>query len=163
MSLDDAGIWKTANGKSRKTKGCQVDDVSVAEVRALLADRRFRRDLLIAFLRLIQDRYGHHSADHVAALANEMRMAQAEVCEVAPPPGEARDDWWIEVEPGLDWNYTHPHEVFAEMKLNMRLLDNITWERLEETAVTDPSLSPEDPGQATARWPRTTCSFPSPM
>jgi formate dehydrogenase major subunit len=71
---------------------------------------------------------------------------------VAPPPGEAREDWWIEVELakrlGLDWNYTHPREVFAEMKLNMRSLDNITWERLEETAVTYPSLSPEDPGQA---------------
>ncbi len=71
---------------------------------------------------------------------------------VTPPPGEAREDWWIEVELakrlGLDWDYTHPREVFAEMKLNMRSLDNITWERLEETAVTYPSLSPEDPGQA---------------
>lgn len=68
------------------------------------------------------------------------------------PPGEAREDWWIEVELakrlGLDWSYTHPREVFAEMKLNMRSLNNITWERLEQTAVTYPSLSPEDPGQA---------------
>ena len=71
---------------------------------------------------------------------------------VTPPPGEAREDWWIEVELarrlGLDWGYTHPREVFAEMKRNMRSLDNITWERLEETAVTYPSLSPEDPGQS---------------
>ena len=49
---------------------------------------------------------------------------------------------------GLNWTYTHPSEVFAEMAINMRSLDNITWERLENTAVTYPSLSPEDPGQA---------------
>ncbi|WP_425046731.1 formate dehydrogenase subunit alpha [Primorskyibacter sp. S87] len=71
---------------------------------------------------------------------------------VCPPPGEAKEDWWIEVELakrlGLDWTYTHPSQVFAEMKLNMGSLDNITWERLEGTAVTYPSLSPEDPGQA---------------
>ena len=71
---------------------------------------------------------------------------------VVAPPGEAKEDWWIEVELakrlGLDWSYTHPKEIFAEMKLNMGSLDNITWERLEKTAVTYPSLSPEDPGQA---------------
>ncbi|MEP2534364.1 formate dehydrogenase subunit alpha [Shimia sp.] len=71
---------------------------------------------------------------------------------VCPPPGEAKEDWWIEVELarrlGLDWGYTHPSEVFAEMKLNMGSLDNITWDRLQNTAVTYPSLSPEDPGQA---------------
>ncbi|MFT5896029.1 MAG: formate dehydrogenase major subunit, partial [bacterium] len=67
------------------------------------------------------------------------------------PPGEAKEDWWITVELakrlGLGWAYTHPKEVFAEMKLSMNSLDNITWERLEKTAVTYPSLSPEDPGQ----------------
>ncbi|AZQ68178.1 formate dehydrogenase subunit alpha [Silicimonas algicola] len=71
---------------------------------------------------------------------------------VMPPPGEAKEDWWIEVELakrlGLDWDYTHPRQVFAEMKINMKSLDNITWERLERSAVTYPSLSPEDPGQA---------------
>ena len=70
---------------------------------------------------------------------------------VVPPPGDAKEDWWIEVELakrlGLDWSYTHPREVFAEMKINMGSLDNITWERLEKSAVTYPSLSPEDPGQ----------------
>ena len=70
-----------------------------------------------------------------------------------PPPGEAKEDWWIEVELakrlGLNWSYQSPADVFAEMKLNMRSLDNITWDRLEgENAVTYPSLSPEDPGQA---------------
>ena len=69
-----------------------------------------------------------------------------------PPPGEAREDWWITTELakrlGLDWTYTHPKEVFAEMKLSMHSLDNITWERLEREAVTYPSLSETDPGQA---------------
>jgi len=68
-----------------------------------------------------------------------------------PPPGDAKEDWWITVEIakrlGLGWNYTHPRQVFVEMKLSMHSLDNITWERLEQTAVTYPSLSPDDPGQ----------------
>ncbi len=69
------------------------------------------------------------------------------------PPGEAREDWRITVELarrlGLDWNYSHPREVFAEMKHSMQSLDNITWERLEaENVVTYPSLSADDPGQA---------------
>jgi formate dehydrogenase major subunit len=68
------------------------------------------------------------------------------------PPGEAREDWRITVDIarrlGLDWSYTHPREVFAEMKATMPSLDNITWERLEaENVVTYPSLSPTDPGQ----------------
>ena len=67
-------------------------------------------------------------------------------------PGEAKEDWWITVELarrlGLNWTYTHPSQVFAEMKKGMKSLDNITWERLEsENVVTYPSLSPEDPGQ----------------
>ncbi|MEZ5777106.1 MAG: formate dehydrogenase subunit alpha [Paracoccaceae bacterium] len=70
-----------------------------------------------------------------------------------PPPGEAREDWAITValanRLGLGWTYTHPSEVFAEMKRGMKSLDNITWDRLaSEGAVTYPSLSPEDPGQA---------------
>jgi len=69
------------------------------------------------------------------------------------PPGEAREDWAITVELagrlGLGWRYASPADVFAEMKLTMKSLDNITWERLEaENAVTYPSLSPSDPGQA---------------
>ncbi len=69
-----------------------------------------------------------------------------------PPPGQAREDWAITVDLarrlGCDWPYTHPREVFADMKRGMASLDNITWDRLErEGAVTYPSLSPEDPGQ----------------
>ncbi len=52
-------------------------------MRALLGDRELRRDLLIEHLHLIQDRYGHLSAAHLAALAQEMRLALTEVYEVA--------------------------------------------------------------------------------
>lgn len=68
------------------------------------------------------------------------------------PPGEAREDWWITTQLAnrlkLNWSYEHPKEVFNEMKESMNSLDNITWERLEVAAVTYPSLSPTDPGQA---------------
>jgi len=83
--LDDRkGVWKEGRGKGRKTtKGRQVDDAALVEVRALLGDRPRRRDLLIEFLHLIQDAHGHLSAAHLAALADEMRLAQSEVYEVA--------------------------------------------------------------------------------
>ncbi|MDA9012745.1 NAD(P)H-dependent oxidoreductase subunit E [Alphaproteobacteria bacterium] len=80
----DIGVWKSAPGKGRKTpKGRQVDDAALADVRALLVDRPRRRDLLIEHLHLIQDQYGHLSVQHLNALADEMRMAQTEVYEVA--------------------------------------------------------------------------------
>ena len=68
------------------------------------------------------------------------------------PPGEAREDWRIVIDManrlGLDWDYDHPREVFAEMKMSMRSLHHITWERLEhESSVIYPSLGPDDPGQ----------------
>ncbi|MEQ8395149.1 formate dehydrogenase subunit alpha [Thalassobaculum sp.] len=68
------------------------------------------------------------------------------------PPGDARQDWWIVQEiakrMGLDWNYTGPSEVFAEMARVMPSLANITWERLErEDAVTYPCAGPDEPGK----------------
>jgi formate dehydrogenase major subunit len=70
-----------------------------------------------------------------------------------PLPGDTRDDLWILVELakrlGLNWTYTHPSEVFAEMKLAMPSLDNITWERLErESSVIYPCPEPDHPGEA---------------
>src|SRR5512135_2747675 len=67
----------------RTPKGRQVDPQALAEIRALLGNRECRRDLLIEHLHLIQDRYGHLSAAHLAALAQEMRLPLAEVYEVA--------------------------------------------------------------------------------
>ena len=70
-----------------------------------------------------------------------------------PLPGDTRQDLWILVELakrlGLTWTYSHPSEVFAEMKLAMPSLDNITWERLErESSVIYPCPEPDHPGEA---------------
>jgi formate dehydrogenase len=67
----------------RTPKGRQVDPRALEEVRALLGERPRRRELLIEHLHLIQDRYGHLAAPHLVALAHEMRLALAEVYEVA--------------------------------------------------------------------------------
>jgi NADH:ubiquinone oxidoreductase subunit F (NADH-binding)/NADH:ubiquinone oxidoreductase subunit E len=55
----------------------------LTEVQTLLGERPRRRDLLIEHLHLIHDKYGCLSAAHLAALAQEMRLALAEVYEVA--------------------------------------------------------------------------------
>jgi formate dehydrogenase beta subunit len=68
---------------SRTPKGRQIDPRALEEIRSLLGERERRRDLLIEHLHLIQDRYGHLSAAHLVALAQEMRLALTEVYEVA--------------------------------------------------------------------------------
>jgi formate dehydrogenase len=71
-------------GRVRSTpKGRQVDTQAREEVRTLLGSAPRRRDLLIEHLHKIQDRYGCLSARHLVALADEMKMAMAEVYEVA--------------------------------------------------------------------------------
>ncbi|MEL6964163.1 MAG: NAD(P)H-dependent oxidoreductase subunit E, partial [Pseudomonadota bacterium] len=74
----------SGEGKGRShPKGRQLDDQALTEVQTLLGDQARDRDLLIEFLHLIQDRYGHLSAAHMRALAEEMRLSQTEVYEVA--------------------------------------------------------------------------------
>jgi len=68
-------------------------------------------------------------------------------------PGEAREDWAITVDLanrlGLNWDYKHPSDVFAEMKRGMGSFDNITWDRLmAEDVVTYPCPSEDHPGEA---------------
>jgi len=69
--------------KRQRPKGRRVEPGALDDVRALLGDAARRRDLLIEHLHRIQDHYGCLSAPHLAALAQEMRLAQAEVYEVA--------------------------------------------------------------------------------
>ena len=85
MALDDRkGVWKSGKGKGRHTpKGRQYEDQALIDVQALLGDAERRSDLLIEFLHLIQDGYGHLSAAHLRALAEELKLSQAEVFEVA--------------------------------------------------------------------------------
>src|SRR6187455_3837853 len=64
-------------------KGRRVDPQARTEVRALLGNDPRRRDLLIEYLHRIQDRYGCLAAAHLVSLADELKMAMAEVYEVA--------------------------------------------------------------------------------
>ncbi len=70
-------------GRGAPPRGGRSSPQALAEVRALLGSRPRQRDLLIEHLHLIQDRYGHLSAAHLAALAQEMKLALTEVYEVA--------------------------------------------------------------------------------
>jgi formate dehydrogenase len=70
-------------GRDRGPKGRALEDAALREVQELLGTGPYRRDLLIEFLHLIQDRYGCLTAAHLRALAEEMRLSQAEIYEVA--------------------------------------------------------------------------------
>ena len=64
-------------------KGRQIDPAAQDEIRALLTNRPRRRDLLLEHLHLMQDHFGCLLDRHLTALAEEMRLALAEVYEVA--------------------------------------------------------------------------------
>ncbi|MGH8723840.1 MAG: NAD(P)H-dependent oxidoreductase subunit E, partial [Burkholderiales bacterium] len=71
-------------GKVRSTlKGRAVEPQALEQVRALLGSAPRQRDLLIEHLHKVNDRYGHLSAAHLAALAQEMNLSLTEVYEVA--------------------------------------------------------------------------------
>ena len=69
--------------KRQAPKGRRVDPSALAQVQALLGDQPRRADLLIEFLHLIQDAYGQLASTHLAALAQELKLAQTAVYEVA--------------------------------------------------------------------------------
>jgi len=86
MALDQKtdGVWKSGKGKGRKTpKGRQVNEQAIDDIKVLLGNRERRADLLIEYLHLIQDKFKHLSSQHLAALAEELRLSQTEVYEVA--------------------------------------------------------------------------------
>lgn len=84
QELKRDGVWKSGRGRGRHVpKGRQLDDSAVEQIRALLGDAPRRRDLLIEHLHALQDHFGHLSSGHLLALAEEMRMSQSEVYEVA--------------------------------------------------------------------------------
>ena len=86
MNTRTIPIVAAADARQRKReapKGRQVDPAALDEVRQLLDQEPRQRDLLIEHLHKLQDRYGHLSARHLAALAKEMGLAQTEVYEVA--------------------------------------------------------------------------------
>ncbi|WP_099864798.1 NADH-ubiquinone oxidoreductase-F iron-sulfur binding region domain-containing protein [Pararhizobium haloflavum] len=75
---------KAGEGRRKNApKGRALDDAALMDVEALLGQRTIRRDHLIEYLHLVQDAFGCLSADHLRALAEIMRLSQAEVYEVA--------------------------------------------------------------------------------
>lgn len=79
----------------------------------------------------------------------EVQIGRAAV----PLPGDARQDWWIIQEIarrlGLAWTYTHPREIYEEMRGAMASHRGISWTRLErENAVTYPAESETEAGHA---------------
>lgn len=74
-----AGRKKT----SKTEKGRQPGVTALTHVKSLLGDEEISRDLLIEYLHRIQDHNGYLSANNIAALAGHMKLAQAEVYEVA--------------------------------------------------------------------------------
>jgi formate dehydrogenase beta subunit len=105
-------------------KGRQVDPGALAEVQALLGERERRRDLLIEHLHLLQDHFGCLYARHLAALAQEMRLALVEVYEVASfyahfdivMDGEAPPPVTVRVCDSLSCELAGSAELLADLK-----------------------------------------------
>jgi NADH:ubiquinone oxidoreductase subunit F (NADH-binding)/NADH:ubiquinone oxidoreductase subunit E len=82
--MTEVAIPLSKIGRPRRTpKGRQVDPVAREEVVRLIEGVPREREYLIENLHRIQDRFGHLSATHLAALAEAMKLAMAEVYEVA--------------------------------------------------------------------------------
>jgi len=88
--------------------------------------------------------------EKVGTVTNTDRMVQLGR-KAIEPPGDAKEDFWLLTQlgrrMGLDWTYSHPREVFGEMRLCMDSIAGITWERLErDSSVTYPCVKEGDPG-----------------
>jgi len=89
--------------------------------------------------------------EKVGTVTNTDRMVQLGR-KAIEPPGDAREDFWILNElarrVGVDWQYSHPKDVFNEMRLCMDSIAGITWDRLEQqSSVTYPCVKEGDPGE----------------
>jgi formate dehydrogenase major subunit len=89
--------------------------------------------------------------EKVGTVTNTDRMVQLGR-KAIPTPGDAREDFWILNElarrVGVEWYYSHPSEVFNEMRTCMDSIAGITWDRLErESSVTYPCVKEGDPGE----------------
>lgn len=83
IAVQQRGHPGVGRKKARKTpKGRQVNPAALAEVQALIPAAT-QRDELIEYLHLLHDEYNCLTARHLAALAHHMKLAMAEVYEVA--------------------------------------------------------------------------------
>lgn len=91
-------------------------------------------------------------AEKAGTFTNSNRQVQMGRPAVRPP-GDARQDWWIIQEiarrMGLDWSYSGPEDIYAEMRGIMASIKGISWARLErEDCVTYPCAEEDQPGRA---------------
>lgn len=109
----DKPVSHKRNKMKGEKHGRRVNPVALKQVQKLLGEQPTRRDLLIEYLHLIQDSFGHISADHITALAKEMKLATTEIYEVAT-------------------FYHHfdviKEEQYAPPELTIRVCDSITCE-----------------------------------
>ena len=77
------GSARGRRGGRAFNKGRQVDPGTLQQVKQILGNRPRRRDLLIEHLHLFQDKFGFITTKQLVALSYEMKMAMAEVYEVA--------------------------------------------------------------------------------
>lgn len=64
-------------------RGRRIDPGALKEIRDLMAEMPIKRDLLIEYLHLIQDKYHQITARHMVALADELKLSMTEIYEVA--------------------------------------------------------------------------------
>jgi len=83
IPIEALKVEVTKQRKRQAPKGRRVEAGALDDVQRLLGQESRQRELLIEHLHKIQDSFGHLSAAHLAALAQEMRLAQTEVFEVA--------------------------------------------------------------------------------
>ncbi|SVB31235.1 uncharacterized protein METZ01_LOCUS184089 [marine metagenome] len=69
--------------RAGQPKGRQGGPLARAAVRDCIEGMPLQRDLLIEYLHRLQDHHGHIAADHVVALAEELKLSSVEVYEVA--------------------------------------------------------------------------------
>ncbi len=82
--MNEVAIPVSKIRRSRSTpKGRAVDPVAREEITRVLEGAPRGSEYLIENLHRVQDRFGHLSAAHLNALAEAMKLAQAEVYEVA--------------------------------------------------------------------------------
>jgi len=87
MPQEPSQLIRPGNKKKQKgrltQKGRQLEINALQDLNELLANKPLRKDLLIEYLHLIQDKWSHIRSQHLMALANILKLSQAEVYEVA--------------------------------------------------------------------------------
>ncbi|HKC55045.1 MAG TPA: molybdopterin dinucleotide binding domain-containing protein, partial [Vicinamibacterales bacterium] len=155
VEVVDAVLAGTVRGMYVMGENPAMSDPDVDHAREALAalDHLVVQDIFLTETAYLADVVLAATAwpEKVGTVTNTDRMVQLG-WKAIEPPGDAKEDFWLLNEMGrrlgLDWSYTHPREVFAEMRTCMDSIAGITWERLErESSVTYPCVKEGDPGE----------------